>query len=401
MLINLRNALMTGKRLPYDAEAEYLESTGTQWIDTGYASTATTKLEIDLMFTGSKTQQFGSGRSASGVWAILFGYYQSHIAFWGGVTQLTRSSNYTTNELVTCGFSVPDQTYWIGGNAISDTTIGTPTTTVQTFALFASKNADNTFASPCTMRVYSCKIWDNGVLVRDYIPVRKGTVGYLYDRVSGKLFGNAGTGDFVLGPDVVPVEYIESTGTQYTDLGWIPDLSKDLEITGKAGFNTNRRGCLMGNLKSGVSNGYMTLELYNEYRFRFYSAGDIFVIDTHATVREMFDFSLRYTSADGAANGTVNGYSGSGTVGSAQRILNANSMILGGDYRHVFQYGMFGPIKIKNPTLLSSLRPVRVGTDATSWEGAMMDVLTRRIYRNAGTGAFGYGNDLKYPIPAS
>jgi hypothetical protein len=33
-------------------------------------------------------------------------------------------------------------------------------------------------------------------------------------------------------------------------------------------------------------------------------------------------------------------------------------------------------------------------------EGAMMDVLTRRIYRNAGTGAFTYGNDLKYPIPA-
>lgn len=26
---------------------------------------------------------------------------------------------------------------------------------------------------------------------------------------------------------------------------------------------------------------------------------------------------------------------------------------------------------------------------------------TRRIYRNAGTGAFTYGNDLKYPIPAS
>ena len=36
-----------------------------------------------------------------------------------------------------------------------------------------------------------------------------------------------------------------------------------------------------------------------------------------------------------------------------------------------------------------------IGTD-----GAMMDVLTRRIYRNAGTGAFTYGNDLKYPIPA-
>ena len=40
--------------------------------------------------------------------------------------------------------------------------------------------------------------------------------------------------------------------------------------------------------------------------------------------------------------------------------------------------------------------PVRVGT-----EGALIDTLTRRIYRNAGTGAFTYGNDLKYPIPAS
>ena len=35
MLINLRNALMTGKRLPYDAEVEYLESTGTQYINSG------------------------------------------------------------------------------------------------------------------------------------------------------------------------------------------------------------------------------------------------------------------------------------------------------------------------------------------------------------------------------
>ena len=31
---------------------------------------------------------------------------------------------------------------------------------------------------------------------------------------------------------------------------------------------------------------------------------------------------------------------------------------------------------------------------------ARKNTLTRRIYRNAGMGAFGYGNDLKYPIPA-
>ena len=33
------------------------------------------------------------------------------------------------------------------------------------------------------------------------IPVRVGQVGYMYDRVSGQLFGNQGTGNFILGED--------------------------------------------------------------------------------------------------------------------------------------------------------------------------------------------------------
>ena len=50
-------------------------------------------------------------------------------------------------------------------------------------------------------RIYSFRVSEGGVLRFDGIPVRKGTTGYLYDRVSKQLFGNAGTGDFVLGPD--------------------------------------------------------------------------------------------------------------------------------------------------------------------------------------------------------
>lgn len=49
--------------------------------------------------------------------------------------------------------------------------------------------------------------------------------------------------------------------------------------------------------------------------------------------------------------------------------------------------------------IFSRLREKGEGVVGT--EGAMIDTLTRRIYRNDGTGAFGYGNDLKYPIPAS
>jgi hypothetical protein len=50
-------------------------------------------------------------------------------------------------------------------------------------------------------RCYYFKLWDGNTLLLDCIPVRVGNVGYMYDKVSGKLFGNAGTGKFILGPD--------------------------------------------------------------------------------------------------------------------------------------------------------------------------------------------------------
>ena len=50
-------------------------------------------------------------------------------------------------------------------------------------------------------RLYSCTISDGTTLVRDFIPVRIGQTGYLYDSVSGQLFGNAGSGNFTVGPD--------------------------------------------------------------------------------------------------------------------------------------------------------------------------------------------------------
>jgi hypothetical protein len=51
------------------------------------------------------------------------------------------------------------------------------------------------------MRLYYFKIYSNNGLVRDLIPVRVGQVGYMYDKVSGQLFGNSGTGEFILGAD--------------------------------------------------------------------------------------------------------------------------------------------------------------------------------------------------------
>lgn len=53
-------------------------------------------------------------------------------------------------------------------------------------------------------RLYSFKIKKSGKTILDLIPVRKGNEGFMYDRVSGKLYGNAGDpgSRFILGPDI-------------------------------------------------------------------------------------------------------------------------------------------------------------------------------------------------------
>jgi hypothetical protein len=55
--------------------------------------------------------------------------------------------------------------------------------------------------SQSKIKLYAASIYSNGSLVHDYIPVRVGQAGYLYDKVSKTLLGNSGTGSFVLGPD--------------------------------------------------------------------------------------------------------------------------------------------------------------------------------------------------------
>lgn len=52
------------------------------------------------------------------------------------------------------------------------------------------------------LKIYGITIRDNTRVLRDFVPVRVGNVGYMFDKVSGELFGNLGTSEFVIGPDI-------------------------------------------------------------------------------------------------------------------------------------------------------------------------------------------------------
>lgn len=77
-------------------------------------------------------------------------------------------------------------------------------------------------------RLYSYKHIKNGVVMVDLVPVRVGSVGYLYDKKNGVIYGNSGTGNFVVGPDVeqryqvfpvwkddLAIDYQQESGQQF------------------------------------------------------------------------------------------------------------------------------------------------------------------------------------------
>jgi hypothetical protein len=68
--------------------------------------------------------------------------------------------------------------------------------------VFPTKGTGNYNTNYFTGAIYSFTITEYDQVVHDFIPVRIGSLGYMYDRITGQLLGNVGTGSFRLGPDV-------------------------------------------------------------------------------------------------------------------------------------------------------------------------------------------------------
>ena len=162
--------------LPYDAEIEYLASTGTQWIDTGYVPNGT-----DIVIKG---KFYLSNYSANyGRWFASYTDENSN------AYRIIRNNNNNKSIFWTCGVKA-------GGNSPNLSIAGL--NNVTTMRLFAPGSAGTTTSG----RFYFFELLKNGVKILDLIPVRKDGIGYMYDKVSGQLFGNKVTGNFILGPDV-------------------------------------------------------------------------------------------------------------------------------------------------------------------------------------------------------
>lgn len=205
-------AARRGPKLPYDAEVEYLESTGTQWIDTGYVYNADSKFVCDAMLMSVPSDtfavMFGALQNYSGVFIALNNTVPIQARFGANSVGNIVSDLSVQNavgvrhkyELSARRLAIDDDVFTRSGF--------TPYTVNRSIWLCSCNDSysGNLNRRPCSLRVYAFAIYNGDVLVRDFIPVRftnelGQSEGAMYDRVSGQLFRNAGTGAFVIGPD--------------------------------------------------------------------------------------------------------------------------------------------------------------------------------------------------------
>jgi hypothetical protein len=189
---------------------QYIQSSGTQFINTNHLATQNTRTIFDYEYLNSSASWaglFGSDNNPTnnnmGYGLFLNGttyscYVSNHTSggCWnqqvGTWTQNQRTVlNFTHNKLI-----------------INSTAYNLKTTTFTTslvpMYLFSFRRSSGN-AGVSSIRLYGCQIWEGDALVRNFIPAKraKDSVLGLYDTVNGIFYTNTGSGSFVAGPAAV------------------------------------------------------------------------------------------------------------------------------------------------------------------------------------------------------
>ena len=187
-------------------ELKYIMSTGSQYISTGFIPDNNTRVQMDVaVLNGASGYLFGSvytnekeDQAADDTYTYLGVSYKNGTYTFG--------YNQENSKSISVGSSISRVTVEMNKNQL---TINGQTVSYEA-SEFKMKNnmllftysRDGYYQLPGIAAIlHSCKIWDDGVLIRDYIPYQSklGDVG-LWDRVNSVFYANMGTGKFTAGP---------------------------------------------------------------------------------------------------------------------------------------------------------------------------------------------------------
>lgn len=235
-------------------EVEYIQSSGTQYIDTGVV--ATSGFEIDIKINID---------TVTGSWAPILSahelsapYKRNFVAYTSsGKIEIDAGDKITQTSVTLTGDDVIkasniENNFYLNVNG----TDYTPTVTTaasnlaysgRTMHLLHSNGYDLGYTSG---KVYYCKITVGGTLVRNFVPCyrKSDNIVGLYDIVNGVFYTNAGTGNFAKGKnsnvhvdvvitpgDVIPIQYA---------------LRRRMMATGKKKYTITTSGTFSGSMSS-------------------------------------------------------------------------------------------------------------------------------------------------------
>ena len=396
---------------------EYIESTGTQYIDTGLImeKSTTMRMEISAQLT------------SNGNWAGVNGYMQ-HQASLGGGSKGLFVVDYNGNTHI-------ENVYFNNTLKYTQDWTSAYSGAKNKVAVIGMGNAENTWWTNISSNRYAqvgkwyyIKVYRSGTLVRDYVPCVRNSDGVagLYDKVENKFYTNSGTGSFgsgaatgVLVEEYQRVEYIENSGTQYINTGyyWTSD---NVRAVLSANVTTHNQGeSLFGNEEYIGRDRYFALIPHNSggtmkifsldrnlIEFTYPLSTDM-ILDVSASTKG----SDKYVNLAITSNGSTKNYGGKATTGGSV-ITNPNNLktgvgeiylfanhnsgagaVTGGTPNRVGNQ-IVGKMKVysfkmyDNNILVRDFVPVVRSRDGVA---GMYDMVGHKFYTNAGSGSFEAG----------
>ena len=223
---------------------EYIESNSDKlaYIDTGYTPNAGTEIEMEFAFTRTdltlKTYVFGVYGTGGGRFQFSYGPDNCLFGFGNNYDNNVTGFAYDTNRHV-IRYVTGEGFYLDGTQVVASCNLATWAGTGKPLFLGAINSNGGTVNTSliAPLRIYSCKIWSNGALVRNFLPAQTDSAAVLYDTVHRKIYSNANGsgGNFVASTEEMATDYrkatcIEANRTAYIAMGYWPNANTKLKM---------------------------------------------------------------------------------------------------------------------------------------------------------------------------
>jgi len=244
-IINDDEIIFTG----YD-RIEYIESSGTQYIDTGIVpSRSSPRFVLTFMYT--ETGDFGTAgvqtnNNAGGMWVCGTFYSENRPIYCSTYTSGKTTAKLDVNMIHEVDLKFREHIK-IDGEYIISGSYGAPNTS-GTFYLFGINDLydGSVYSKSKGMKLYSFRVYDDAdACIMNLIPCIRtsdNAVG-MYDTVSGRFLGNSGTGEFITGKrlDGISLPSVKTIGASAFegDTGLKTVDLPDLQTIGASSF----KGC--------------------------------------------------------------------------------------------------------------------------------------------------------------